>query len=576
MRPAEQAESAGVGVRKKLGDVLVEQGVISPQQLQEALEEQSGRGRRKLLGQILVDLNFATEEEVMEALAQCYGVPFARITPKVADPRVVEILPREFLDSHTVLPLYLVDGVLTVAVAEPANLFLIEEIERLTHKRVQIVASTAADIRATLQAHLPSANVFVIDDIYDNVEIDDFTIVENTITDLAELEAVAGQSPVVKLVNYLIYQAVQDKVSDIHIEPGDHSCRVRCRIDGRLVTRLSPPHQMHPAIVSRIKIMSGLDISERRLPQDGDIHILIEGRPIDLRVSTMPGKYGEKVVIRIIDKRSAIVSMEKLGLPPQALSAWKMAIESPHGFVLVTGPTGSGKSTTLYSALAELCSDELNISTVENPVEVGIPGVNQFQVNEKAGFTFASSLRALLRQDPDIIMVGEIRDHETATIATQAALTGHLIFSTLHTNDAIAAVPRLINMGIEPYLVAATLRAVLAQRLVRKICPHCKESYEPDPITRQMIEESQGSCEKLYRGAGCSRCHGSGHAGRLGVFEIFVPQDETLEAIARGAPLQELRLMVLQNGYRTMRDDGFAKALMGLTTVEEVVRVTAA
>jgi len=577
IRPAEQTdETQGLGVRKKLGDVLVEQGVITEQQLHEALEEQQGRGRRKLLGQILVDLNFATEEEVMAALARCYGVPFARITPKVADPRVVEILPRDFLDSHTVLPLFLVDGVLTVAVAEPANLFLIEEIERLTQKRVQIVASTAADIRATLQAHLPSANVFVIDDIYDNVEIDDFTIVENTITDLAELEAVAGQSPVVKLVNYLIYQAVQDKVSDIHIEPGDHSCRVRCRIDGRLVTRLSPPHQMHPAIVSRIKIMSGLDISERRLPQDGDIHILIEGRPIDLRVSTMPGKYGEKVVIRIIDKRSAIVSMEKLGLPPQALSAWKMAIESPHGFVLVTGPTGSGKSTTLYSALAELCSDELNISTVENPVEVGIQGVNQFQVNEKAGFTFASSLRALLRQDPDIIMVGEIRDHETATIATQAALTGHLILSTLHTNDAVAAVPRLINMGIEPYLVAATLRAALAQRLVRKICPHCKEAYEPDAITRQMVEESQGACDKLYRGAGCSRCHGSGYAGRLGVFEIFVPQDEVLEAIARGAPLQELRLMVLQNGYRTMRDDGFAKALTGLTTVEEVVRVTAA
>jgi len=568
--------SEQLGVRKKLGDVLIERDVVTAQQLGEALDEQRRRGHRRLLGQILVELNFATSEEVMEALAECYGVPFARITPKIADPRIVEALPREFLESQTVLPLFLVDKTLTVAVSEPANLFLIEEIERLTHKRVQIVASTATDIRATLQAHLPSANVFVIDDIYEDVEIEDFTVVENTVTDLAELEAVAGQSPVVKLVNYLIYQGVQDKVSDIHIEPGDHACRVRFRIDGRLVARLSPPHQMQPAIVSRIKIMSGLDISERRLPQDGDIHVLMDGRPVDLRISTMPGKFGEKVVIRIIDKRSAIVSLEKIGLSPQILSGWRMAIESANGFVLVTGPTGSGKSTTLYSALNELSCDELNLSTVENPVEVSIPGVNQFQVNEKAGFTFASSLRALLRQDPDIIMVGEIRDQETATVATQAALTGHLIFSTLHTNDAVSAVPRLVNMGVESYLVAATLRAVLAQRLVRKICPHCKEVVEPDDLTRQMVEESTGACEKLYAGVGCSRCHGSGYAGRLGVFELFVPDDDVLEAIAKGATIQDLRTMVLRSGYRSMRDDGFAKASMGLTTVEEVVRVTAA
>src|SRR5690606_16777267 len=304
---------------------------------------------------------------------------------------------------------------------------------------------------------------------------DALELVETNIQDLDNLAEVAGQSPVIKLVNYLLYSAVQDRASDIHIEREDHACRVRLRVDGKLMVKLQPPHQMHPAIVSRVKIMAGMDISERRLPQDGDIHVMLDGRPIDMRLSTMPGKFGEKVVIRVIDNRNSIVSLEKLGMSAAMTRVWREAINSPTGAVLVTGPTGSGKSTTLYSVLAELASDEDNICTVENPVEANILGVNQFQVNEKIGFTFASALRSLLRQDPDIIMVGEIRDTETAQVATQAALTGHLVFSTLHTNDAASAVTRLVNMGVEPYLAAASMRVVLAQRLVRQVCPRCKQ-----------------------------------------------------------------------------------------------------
>ncbi len=576
MTPAPLAQSGSnasrVG-RMQLGELLVERGCLTRAQLDEALEEQRRRGHKRLLGEVLVELNFCAQEQIMEALAVCYGVPFARISPRIADPRVTESLPREFIESHGVLPLFKIDGVLTVAVSEPANLFLVEEIERLAGCSAQIVASTAADIRTTLQAYLPNANVFVIDDIYDDADFGELSIVERQMTDLGNLEQMAGQSPVVKLVNYLVYQAVMDRASDIHIEAEDHASRVRFRIDGRLVSKMQPPHQMHAAVVSRIKIMAHMDISERRNPQDGDIHVMIDGRPIDLRVSTMPGKFGEKVVIRIIDNRSAIVALEKIGFSPEVLQGWRSIITSPNGIILVTGPTGSGKSTTLYSVLSELCSDELNISTVENPVEVSISGVNQFQVNEKTGFTFASALRSLLRQDPDIIMVGEVRDLETAAITTQAALTGHVVFSTLHTNDSISAVTRLTNMGIEPFLVAATLRGVLAQRLVRKICPHCKETYTPDERVRRGVEESIGECSELFRGAGCSRCNGKGYAGRLGIFELYMPEEDSLDALARGATLHELREVAFRQGFRTLRDDGLIKARQGLTTVEEVFRV---
>jgi type IV pilus assembly protein PilB len=560
--------------RLQLGEMLVARSLISAEQLKQALEHQSQKGHKKLLGEVLIDLNFVSEQQVLEVLAEGYGVPFATHTARIADPRIIEILPRDFLEDHKVLPLFLVRGVLTVAVSEPTNLFLIEEIQRRTGFEVQIVAVTASEIDATLRSYLPAANVFVIDDIYEDIDDADFSIIEKQVTELSDLEEVAGHSPVVKLVNYLIYSAVQDGASDIHIEPGDHHLRVRYRVDGRLFNKLAPPYQMHPAIASRVKIMANLDISERRVPQDGDIHVRMEGRPIDLRVSTMPGKFGEKVAIRIIDNRISSVSLDKLGFSGPMLEAWKLIIEQANGVVLVTGPTGSGKSTTLYSVLNLINTEDLNISTVEDPIEANIPGINQFQTNEKAGFTFATALRSLLRQDPDILMVGEVRDAETASIVTQAALTGHLVFSTLHTNDAPSAVTRLVNIGIEPYLVAATLRGVLAQRLVRKICPHCKEAYEPDPIIRQAVEGAGGPIESLYRGQGCSRCRGTGFAGRIGVFELLVPSEETLASIAGGANLQELREVLVKSGFVSLRHDGMQKVRGGLTTAEEVFYVT--
>jgi type IV pilus assembly protein PilB len=574
IRPAPNPPVFDPSTRQPLGEMLVERGVVTADQLKQALEHQAFKGHKKLLGEVLCELNFATEQQVLEVLAESYGIPFATHTARIADPKVVELLPREFVEDHKVLPLFLVRGVLTVAVSEPTNLFLIEEIQRLTGYQVQIVAVTAGEIEASLRAYLPAANVFVIDDIYEDIDDADFSVIERQVTELADLEEVAGHSPVVKLVNYLIYSAVQDGASDIHIEPGDHHLRVRYRVDGRLFEKLSPPHQMHPAITSRIKIMSNLDISERRVPQDGDIHVRMEGRPIDLRVSTMPSKFGEKVAIRIIDNRTSSVSLDKLGFSPQMLETWKGIVAQPNGVVLVTGPTGSGKSTTLYSVLNLINTEDLNISTVEDPIEASIPGVNQFQVNEKAGFTFSNALRALLRQDPDIMMVGEVRDAETAQIVTQAALTGHLVFSTLHTNDAPSAVTRLVNIGIEPYLVAATLRGVLAQRLVRKICPHCKEAYEPDPVIRQAVEDACGPFESLFRGPGCSRCRGTGFAGRIGIFELLVPDEVMLTAIANGSNLQELREILGKSGFSTLRIDGMEKVRGGLTTAEEVFYVT--
>jgi type IV pilus assembly protein PilB len=558
----------------QLGQLLLNKGLLTQEQLEEALSYQSERGHHRLLGEVLVELHMVTAEQVAEVLAGAYGVPFARVSPKIADPKVIEVLPRDFIESQCVMPLFLVNGKLTIAVPEPANVFLIEEVERLSGYSVQIVAATAHDIQQTIQAHLPSANVFVIDDIVEELEPKDFSLVERQVTDLGDLEEVAEHSPVIKLVNYLVYCAVEEGASDVHIEPDDSRLRVRYRVDGRLYEKICPPYQMHAAVVSRVKIMANLDISERRIPQDGGIHVLLKGRPIDLRVSTMPGKFGEKVVIRIIDNRDVLVSLEKIGFNYQMLQRFKQVLHQPNGMILLTGPTGAGKSTTLYAMLAELNDPEVNLCTVEDPIELNLKGVNQFQVNEKAGFLFSNALRALLRQDPDIVMVGEIRDAETARIATQAALTGHLVLSTLHTNDAPSAVTRLFNIGVEPYLVAASLKAVLAQRLVRKLCSNCKEPVEVPQAMMRAVTKEVGPVETLYHGCGCAKCRRTGFSGRIGVFELLEATDELLDIIVRGANLQELREAALAKGYITLRRDGMEKVKAGLTTVEEVLNVT--
>lgn len=561
------------GKKLQLGQLLLSNGVVTEEQIEKALAQQYHSGHNKLLGELLVELGFCTENQIASALAETYGLPYAQITPKLCDSAVMEILPRDFLEEHAVLPLFKVLDTLTVAVCEPANVFLIDEIQRLSGCRVQVVCATAKDIKATLQTYMPAANVFVIDEIIDDVEIDDFSMIEHMPEDITNLEEVAGQSPVVKLVNYLIYSAVHENASDIHIEPDEKRLRVRYRVDGRLYDKMRPPYQMHAAIVSRIKIMSELDIAQRRLPQDGSIHVLMQKRPVDLRVSVMPGTYGEKVVIRIIDVRRMLANLESLGFSYENLNAFKQVIYAPNGIVLVTGPTGSGKNTTLYGALAELNNEQVNICTVEDPVECNITGVNQFEVHEQAGFSFSGALRSLLRQDPDVIMVGEIRDQDTANIAVQAALTGHLVLSTLHTNDAPGAITRLFDLGVAPYLVGASLIGVLAQRLVRKICPNCKEQYTPSLSIRKTVEEWTSEVPTFFRGIGCKKCRNSGYVGRIAIHELFIPNDPILDMITQGASLKKLQIEAVENGMKPLHIDGMEKVSAGITTIDEILRV---
>ncbi|MHC4133002.1 MAG: GspE/PulE family protein [Planctomycetota bacterium] len=533
-----------VGNKIPLGKLLLSRGVVTAEQVEQALSDQKEKGHRRLLGELLVEMGYCTENQISSALAEAYGVPYAQVSPKLCDPMAVELLTRDFLEEHNVLPLFKVFGTVTIAVSEPTNVFLIDEIERITGCKVQVVCATSKDIKATLDTYLPAANVFVIDDIIDTEDLEDFTLIERIAQDIGDLEEVAGQSPVVKLVNYLLYNAVQENASDIHIEPDEKRLRVRYRVDGGLYEKMCPPYQMHSAIVSRIKIMAELDIAQRRLSQDGGIHVLVSGKPIDLRVSIMPGSNGEKVVIRIIDPQKLLMNLESLGFTYENLRLYRNMMQSPNGMILVTGPTGSGKNTTLYASLNELNNEDVNICTVEDPVECNIGGINQF----------------------------EIRDQATANIAVQAALTGHLVFSTLHTNDAPGAVTRLVDLDVPPYLVSASLVAVLAQRLVRKICPNCKTEYQPPVSIAKLVEELSDEVPTFYRGVGCKKCRNTGYAGRIAIHELFIPNDEIIDMISEDRSLKKLRDMALQNGMVTLRIDGIEKVKAGIVPIEEVLR----
>ena len=438
--------------------------------------------------------------------------------------------------------------------------------------QVQIVAATAKDIRRMITT-LPNSKVFVIDDIIEDSDTADVTLIEDAIEDIGDVEEIAGQSPVIRLVNYVIFNAVREGASDIHIEPAERCMRVRYRVDGRLYKALEVPLHLLNAVTSRIKIMGALDISERRLPQDGRVNVLLEGRKIDLRVSTFPTTHGEKTVIRVLDTRSISLNLEDLGFAEDILTAFQQNIRAPNGIILVTGPTGSGKSTTLYSALAGISSMENNVCTVEDPIEYHLPLINQFQVQTKIGMTFSKALRQLLRQDPDVIMVGEIRDEETARMAIQAALTGHLVFSTLHTNDACSAITRLINMNIEPYLIGAALNVVLAQRLVRRICAKCRQVYEPARGVRKALERMGFESTTFYKGVGCRACRNTGYKGRLGVHELLVISDELRDAIVSDASIGNIRKIGLRDGMVTLTHDGFRKVREGITTVEEILHI---
>ncbi len=560
--------------RARLGSVLISKGYLTEEGLEQALKRQREDPRNSLLGEILVELDLCTEDQIIECLALEYGVPYAKLDQRICDPKVVSLLPREFIEKNLALPLFCVRGRLTVAVAEPSNLFLIDELRNLTGNEVQIVAASTKDLRRMVQTVLPNSKVFVIDDIIEDSEAADVTLIEDDVEDIGEMEEIAGQSPVIRLVNYVIYNAVKEGASDIHIEPSERCVRVRYRIDGRLYKSLEVPSHLLNPITSRIKIMASLDISERRLPQDGRVHVMLEGRPIDLRVSTFPMNAGEKTAIRVLDTHGASLNLEDLGFAEDVLAGFREHIQAPNGICLVTGPTGSGKSTTLYAALNAIASMENNICTVEDPIEYNMPLINQFQVQERIGLTFSKALRTLLRQDPDVIMVGEVRDEETARTAIQAALTGHLVFSTLHTNNASAAVTRLVNMGVEPYLIAAALNMVLAQRLVRRICPKCRESYDPPRNVRKALERAGYEISTYYKGAGCRRCRNTGFNGRIGIHELLVLDDEVRDAITAGQPLMAIREIALRTGMITLAHDGFRKVREGITTVEEVVRAT--
>jgi len=561
-----------VSTPRRLGDLLVQRGYLSDEALQSALEAQKKGGRSKLLGEILVDLEYCTEDQIVECLATEYDVPYAKLEARLYDPRIVDVLPREYIENNLVMPLFVVRDTLTIAVSEPSNLFLIDEIRSLSNLDVQIVAATPKDIRRMITS-LPNSKVFVIDDIIEDSQDADVTLIEEALDDIGDVEEIAGQSPVIRLVNYIIYNAVKEGASDIHVEPAERCMRIRYRIDGRLYKSLEVPPHLLAAVTSRIKIMASLDISERRLPQDGRVNVLLESRRIDLRVSTFPTSRGEKTVIRVLDQRTISLNLEDLGFAEDVLGTFRENIRAPNGIILVTGPTGSGKSTTLYAALNAISSMENNVCTVEDPIEFHLPLINQFQVQEKIGLTFSRALRTLLRQDPDVIMVGEIRDEETARTAIQAALTGHLVFSTLHTNNACAAITRLVNMGVEPYLISAALNMVLAQRLVRRICAKCRQTYEPPRTLRKTLERMGFQCDAFHKGVGCRSCRNTGFKGRIGVHELLVITDEMRDAVVADPNISHLRKLAVRNGMVELRDDGFRKVREGITTVEEVLHI---
>ncbi|MGP1347304.1 MAG: GspE/PulE family protein [Phycisphaerales bacterium] len=529
----------------------------------------------------------AEEEPIMRALAGCVGLPFVRVQrekdgPDPYDGTLVQRLSVKACRAAQSLPLRVESdaGVARVvlATARPDDAIMLEDI-RLAMRAplLEVVVCPLSDIRAQLDPlEAPSDEDIDLDSILGDIEEDDVTTVDEVDEDDESLEREATESPVIRYVNYIIQSAVKEGASDIHIEPGEKALKVRFRIDGILFEMMQPPHKMAPAITSRLKIMANLDISERRVPQDGRIRCTVNGRKYDLRMSTLPTNWGEKTVLRILDQKSISVGLDDLGFGPDALHIWKNQIEQPHGVVLVTGPTGSGKTTTLYASLRAMDKKSRNISTVEDPIEYQLEGITQTGTNERAGMTFAKALKALLRQDPDIIMVGEIRDMETAHIAIQAALTGHLVLSTLHTNDAPSSITRLVNIGIEPFLLGAAINAALAQRLVRKICPHCAADAELNEELREFAEMQGLRPDQLKAGKGCDKCRNLGYAGRLGLYELLMVDDGLRDIIARNPNVSEFRRKCCERGMVTLREDGFAKVGKGLTTVQEVLRVTEA
>jgi type IV pilus assembly protein PilB len=558
----------------RLGELLVREKMISLQQLQEAQTEAKKTGRR--LGVALSRLGYVNDQDLTQFLARQYSLPSINLNDFEIDPDVLKLVPKEVAMKHMVVPVNRAGATLIVAMSDPSNIFAIDELKFLTQYNIEPVVAAEAAIEESIRRYYDKGpDLGSMMDEFD-AEVDFESQLEGDVN-IVDLENQAGEAPVIKLCNAILLSAIKKKASDIHVEPYEKFFRIRFRVDGILHEEMRPPLKMRSAITSRLKIMASLDIAERRLPQDGRIKLKIgKDKEMDFRVSCLPTLYGEKIVMRLLDKSNLQLDMTKLGFEHRPLDDFKAAIKRPYGMVLVTGPTGSGKTTTLYSALSELNQIHSNISTAEDPVEFNLAGVNQVQMHEEIGLNFATSLRAFLRQDPNIIMVGEIRDFETAEIAVKAALTGHLVLSTLHTNDAPSTISRLLNMGVEPFLVTASVNLVVAQRLARKICVDCKEPTEkhPDALGKMGMTEQQISMGTVMRGRGCKACGDTGYRGRIALYEVMPFTDPLKELVLQGASATELKHEMVRNGIPSLRMAGINKILEGVTTPEEILRTT--
>ncbi|MDO9556765.1 MAG: ATPase, T2SS/T4P/T4SS family [Coriobacteriia bacterium] len=539
-------------------------GVITERQLNDALEVHKATGSP--LGRVLVDLGSATQGAILSVMARQIGIPYIDFSEKNPDANAVAIVPRELANRYTLMPVEIdEDNHLIVAMADPQNVLALDDLRILTGYEIRPAISTKDAILAAIEDYYK---------VVEHVDTDFLGGDESEVADLSALTEVSAEAPIVKLVNYIINKAVSERASDIHIEPQEKNLRVRYRVDGVLHEAMRSPKSTQQAIISRFKIMSDMDIAETRKPQDGHTALTIGGHKMDFRVSTLPTVYGERVVLRILRKDNIMLRLEDLGFIPAALERFESSFRKPYGAILVTGPTGSGKSTTLYGAVNVLNDPSKHIITAEDPVEYRLPGVNQIQTNVKAGLTFARALRSFLRCSPDVILVGEIRDQETAKIAIESALTGHLVLSTLHTNDAAGAVTRLTEMGVEPFLVASAVDCVLAQRLARKLCSDCKVEYTPQ---RQALLDAgypeDNLPEKLYRGGGCKKCGGTGYRGRTGVHEVMLLSEEIGDLTVKEATAEEIKAVAVEQGMLTLKEDGLEKVRMGVTSIEEILRV---
>ena len=559
----------------KLGDILVRDGLITADQLKRALAEQRSSGMR--LGYTLVKLGFIEETEITKMLARQYRMPAVDLSRFEVDPKILKLISPDIAAKYTVLPLKREGRTLTIAIADPNNVAAIEDIKFITRCDIFPVIAGEYTLRNAIDRYYQQSDA-QLQSLLKSVEdegVGDLELLEEQMDEEVKASELAEDAPVVKLINGLLTDAVKREASDIHIEPFEDTLRIRYRVDGILYEQEAPPRRLQAAVTSRIKIMAEMNIAERRLPQDGRIRVTAPGgRRVDIRVSTVPTIHGESIVMRLLDRSSVFLPFDRLGFAPAAARGFEALIHRPHGIVLVTGPTGSGKTTTLYAALDKINRPDLKIITVEDPVEYQLKGVNQIPVRPKIGLSFASGLRHIVRQDPDVIMVGEIRDLETAEIAIQAALTGHLVFSTLHTNDAPGAVTRLQDMGCEPYLVSSVLSGVLAQRLVRRICEACRVPDHPDPASLLALGVTDAAGVELFHGKGCDDCRGTGYRGRTGIYELFRITEDSRSLVVRKAPVGEIRRHAVAQGMVTLREDAWAKACAGLSTVEEILRVT--